>query len=715
MIAIYKRELKSYFQNVLACLFICLNMLFLGLYFYYCNIYSASPYISYTLSATMLILVICIPVLTMRSMAEDRKQKTDQLLFTAPVSVAKIVLDKFFAVVTVFAVPTLVACTYPLILSAFGTIPMAESYTSILGYFLMGVTCIAICIFISSITESQIIAAVLGIGALLLGYLMPSICSLISSEGNLITKALSIYDLATPAQNMFNKELDLTTIVYYISMTALFLFFTCQVTHKRRWSISKRTIKVGVFSSAYIIIAIVITVAVNLIVTTLPDQYTTFDVSYEQLYTLSDETKNTIKSLDEDVTIYVLSSEENENVIVKNMLDNYEALSDRISVEYVNPTVKPNFYLQYTETEPAQGSIIVVCQDKSTVIDYDNLFYVSTSSENYYYYMYGYYSIEDVASGFDGEGQITSSINYVVSDDTAVVYQITGHDEMSLPDGFKSALKKQNMTLEDLNLNDYETVPEDAECVFLLGPVSDLSDDDTSKVMNYLDNGGKMIIASNEYYASQTADDLSNFESILSSYGVKQVNGLVGDEDNYSLSYQSYYYLYPEIGSTSYTDGLSNYVFAPLVQAFTYEETDGVNVTTMLTTSENAFVADIYSGDILDDGTFDLAYYITKDVASEDEDSVTTEIALFGTPYIFDDTADSEVSGTNVKLFTNIITDFVNTELTTTVDVKYYEISNLVIDSAAGIEISIIVAIVIPILVLLAGIIVWIVRRRTRK
>lgn len=166
MIAIFKREWKAYFQNIIGWLFIAAIIALYGLYFLVYNLRSGYPYISYPLSSIAFILLLAVPVLTMRSLAEERHSRTDQLVLTAPISVGKLVLGKFLAMAAIFSVAMAVICISPLILSAYGTVPMGESYVAILGFWLYGLACIAVGMFLSSITESQVIAAVLTFAAL---------------------------------------------------------------------------------------------------------------------------------------------------------------------------------------------------------------------------------------------------------------------------------------------------------------------------------------------------------------------------------------------------------------------------------------------------------------------------------------------------------------------------------------------------------------------
>ena len=168
MTAIYKRELKSYFQSMTGYVLIAFLVIFTGIYFMAYNLNSGYPYFSYVLMNINYVLIIIIPMLTMRSFAEERKNKTDQLLLAAPVKLFDIVMGKYLAMVTVFAVPCLIFCIFPIIIKSFGTAYLKVDYLSILMFFLLGCVYLAIGMFLSSLTESQIIAAVITFGVLLL-------------------------------------------------------------------------------------------------------------------------------------------------------------------------------------------------------------------------------------------------------------------------------------------------------------------------------------------------------------------------------------------------------------------------------------------------------------------------------------------------------------------------------------------------------------------
>ena len=161
MTAIFKRELKSYLTSMVGYLFIFFVLVLTGIYFSAYQLSAGYSKFESTLSALTFVFLIGVPILSMRVLAEERKQKTDQLLLTAPISVWDIVFGKYLALVAVFAIPVVIMCFYPLIMSKFGTISYASAYTGILGFFLLGCANLAIGVFMSALTESQVIAAVL--------------------------------------------------------------------------------------------------------------------------------------------------------------------------------------------------------------------------------------------------------------------------------------------------------------------------------------------------------------------------------------------------------------------------------------------------------------------------------------------------------------------------------------------------------------------------
>lgn len=705
MIAIWKREIKAYFHNVIGWLFIAAILALYGLYFFAYNLRIGYPYISYSLQAIAFIMLIAVPILTMRSMAEDRHSKTDQLILTAPVPLGKIVLGKYLAMLTVYTVDILVIALTPLILSIYGSVPLGESYVAILGFWLYGAAFIAIGLLISTLTESQVIAAVLTFAVLFLGYMMNGVTGLISESGNLLTMILNCYDLYTPLTNFMNGCLDVTGVVYYVTIIGLCLFLACQAIQKRRYCFSAKKIGTGVFSIGSIVIAFAVAVVVNLVVAELPSTVTSIDATSTKLYSLTDETKEYLKLLDQDVDIYVLSSEDGADTTVGETLKRYEDLSSHVKVTYKNPNLYPDFYQQYTDSTPTSGSLIVVSGERSRVVGYNDL----------YEYEFDYTTYSSSVTGYDAEGQITSAIQYVTMDasELPVIYEITGHGEQQLSGGFSEAVEKSNITLSELTLLKEDGVPEDAAAIVINCPTSDFSQDDADKVIDYLEKGGKTIIVTEYDYK-----DLTNFNRVLSAYGIQRVDGIVVENDRNYFYNNNPFYLLPNVASSSYTGSVSGkYIFAPYAEGLSYAaDSEEVTYTELLTTAEaavsktnsaSATTTELEDGDIA--GPFVLALAAEK--STEDG---TMQMVVLGSCAMLTDAADQIVSGANVSMFTDILSELVGDAgaATSVIPVKDYEFSTITITSIHTIIGGLVVAVVLPVVLLLAGIIIWTVRRK---
>ncbi|HIZ80504.1 MAG TPA: ABC-2 transporter permease [Candidatus Mediterraneibacter pullistercoris] len=288
MLAVYKRELRSYFQSMAGCVFVAFLIAFTGIYFMAYNMTAGYPYFSYTLSGSLIVFLVGIPLITMRSFSEERRNRTDQLLFTAPVSLWKIVWGKYLAMATVIAIPNVIFCIFPLIIMSQGTAYLTVDYISIGVFFLLGCVYAAIGMFLSSLTESQIIAFISTFGILLVLYLWDGILSMLPASAlsgllgvlillavvvfyiwhmtgnavlsgivgaagaavgiavyiadsgvyeNLLTNVLGRLALANVFTDITsNSIVDLTGIALYLSIIAVFVFLTIQSIQKRRWS-----------------------------------------------------------------------------------------------------------------------------------------------------------------------------------------------------------------------------------------------------------------------------------------------------------------------------------------------------------------------------------------------------------------------------------------------------------------------------------------------
>ncbi len=287
MSVIYKKELKGYFSSMTGYVYIAFALAVIGIYTYAVCLRQKYPSFEYVLDAVRFLFALLLPILTMRTMSEERRQRTDQLLYSSPISTWSIVFGKFFAALTVYGLPLLVSCFYPALLSRFGSVNLKAAYAGIFAFLLMGGAAIAIGIFLSSLTDNLMVAAVLSFGAMLVCYIMPSLANMVSASamtsamsftvlavlgGYLIYEStknlvlgggiaavvvgalLAVYrfkrtllegtiNTAMNALSVFSRYdsfvygmFDLKAVIYFITIIVLFVFFTVQTVEKRRWS-----------------------------------------------------------------------------------------------------------------------------------------------------------------------------------------------------------------------------------------------------------------------------------------------------------------------------------------------------------------------------------------------------------------------------------------------------------------------------------------------
>ena len=288
MKAINKRELRSYFTSMIGCAFAAVLTVIGGVYFMVYNLTSGYPYFSYSLSGVIFAVLIMVPVLSMKCFAEERKNKTDQLLLTSPVPLTKIILGKYFAMITVFAIPCLIYCLFPLIIKFQGNAHLLVDYSSILAFYLLGCVFIGIGMFLSSLTESPVIAAISTFGVLFFLYMLDNLLNYVPTSalsGVIITilflslaagliyhitknqiiariaeiaglvLSIAVYFIKSSVFENFihdilehfvltgvfynfaqNYIFDIGGLLYYLSVIILFIFLTVQAFQKRRWS-----------------------------------------------------------------------------------------------------------------------------------------------------------------------------------------------------------------------------------------------------------------------------------------------------------------------------------------------------------------------------------------------------------------------------------------------------------------------------------------------
>lgn len=234
MKAIFKRELSAYFRSAIGYVFLTVFYLIAGFVFIIGNLASSYSDLQSVFSFLMVVLVLLVPVLSMRLLSEEQKQKTDQALLTAPVSLTGIVLGKFFAAFAIYGIGLAVTALYALVMSFFGTVQWLVFLGQFLGMLLLGAAFIAISIFVSSLTESQVISAIGSVVLLLFLFLLTLLSNVFT--GTNATKVIDFFAVSYRMQNFFDGALNASDVVYFLSLTFVFLFLSVRKLDSRRWS-----------------------------------------------------------------------------------------------------------------------------------------------------------------------------------------------------------------------------------------------------------------------------------------------------------------------------------------------------------------------------------------------------------------------------------------------------------------------------------------------
>ena len=391
-----------------------------------------------------------------------------------------------------------------------------------------------------------------------------------------------------------------------------------------------RSFRVGGYSVLAAAIVIAIAVFANILVGALPAKYTQFDTSSGELYTLSEQTELVLSKLEDEVTVYWIVQEGAEDSALETLLGRYEALSGELNVTKLDPDVQPALVQQYVSGTIYNNSLVVECGERNTYISYSDIYEYDYSD----YYTTGSYSMS-----FSAEGEITSAIDYVTSEDLPLLYTLTGHGEAALSTTFQTAVEKQNVDTQELSLLTTEGVPEDADALLINSPTSDISEAERDAILEYLEAGGRLILITGPL---QDGTELTNLGAVMEYYGVSAVEGIVVEGSQSNYLFPSPVNLLPEYGSHEITSPLSSggyYMCLPLAQGLTVSDPgrDTVSVTELLTTSDSAFskisgyqmeTYEFEEGDI--EGPFALAVAVTEG---------DTQIVWVSSSYLTDDSA----------------------------------------------------------------------------
>lgn len=461
-------------------------------------------------------------------------------------------------------------------------------------------------------------------------------------------------------------------------------------------------LEAGGYSLVITAVVLALLVVVNILVSALPASLTQYDISASKLYSITSNTKMVVNALDQDVTIYWIVQSGQEDSVLENLLDKYDSLSDHITVLKRNPDVYPTFAQQYTEEAVENNSLVVECGDRYRYISYSDIYLQEVDMYSYTY-----------TTSFDGEGAITSAIDYVVSQELPTLYLLEGHGEADLPDSFRDQLEKENMQTETFSLLTVDQVPEEADCVVIYAPASDISVEERDMLAEYVAGGGRLFVA-----AGPTEDSsLENLYSLLEDYGVTPVEGIVVEEDRGYYAFGYPYVLLPDMVEDAVTASLIQeryYPILPLALGLTVPETGtGGTVTALLTTSQTSFskaagyaltTYEREEGDT--DGPFAVAVSVADDGGGQ--------IIWFTSSLFLEDMYNAYSSGANGDLGMNALSAMIGESEAVAIRSKSLNYNYLTISESTASLLKTLMIGVFPLLYLGLGIVV-VTRRRRRQ
>ena len=454
----------------------------------------------------------------------------------------------------------------------------------------------------------------------------------------------------------------------------------------------------GSYSIAVTAVVIGIVILFNLLVAQLPQKIRQIDISDTNIYEISSTSQKLLKNLDKDVSLYVIAEKGNTDDRIRTFITKYASLSSRLRVEWIDPVLHPSALTKY-DTE--KNSIVVSCKatDRQTSISFDDILVTESS----------YYNTSSSATKFDGDGQLTSAVDYVTNTKEYKAYYTSGHGETALSSSVTDLMEKSRISVSELNLLTASSIPEDCDLLILNGPTSDLTKDEAKVLTTYLKKGGNVMSL-----LAYTDKSMTRLYGILEDYGLKVANGYIADAER---CYQgNYYYLIPNLSvSGDMASGISsNSVLMINSKGMTQTDPvrDTINVESFMATSENGCAV---TEKKQTQGTYMLGAAATESVTVKDsggkKKKKDSRLTVYGSNMLIDaQVTESFSTLENLTLFMNSVTANLDSTDNISVSPKSLQVTYNRI-AHPGIF-SILIIFVIPFMVIAGGFVVWFRRRR---
>ena len=464
---------------------------------------------------------------------------------------------------------------------------------------------------------------------------------------------------------------------------------------------SAQALKGGSYSLAVTAVVLAILIVINIFANTLPTSLTKFDISSSKLYSITSNTKVVVNNLQQDVTIYWVVQSDMEDEIIENLLGKYESLSDHIEVVKKNPDVFPTFTQQYTDEQVPNNSLIVESGERYRYISYNDIYLMASDMYSYSY-----------TTDFDGEGAITSAIDYVITEDLPQLYVLQGHGEADLPATFADAIEKENIETVALSLLAVDEIPEDADALLIYAPQSDITTEEAEMLTGYADNGGKLLVMAGPVEGAE----LTNLHSVLNHYGVEVTEGIVVESDRNYYAFGYPYVLMPDMASHTITDPLIEdryYPIFPIAQGLdasgaTAEVTELLGTSSFSFSKVAGFELDTYE---YEEGDIEGPFTVGVSIAMENEG----QIVWFSASDFLSDMYNAYSSGANVDLAMNAISSLIGEREAIAIRSKSLNYNYLTISDSTSSTLKFLMIGVFPLTYLAIGIFVIISKRKVQN
>ncbi|MDD6798934.1 MAG: Gldg family protein [Firmicutes bacterium] len=483
--------------------------------------------------------------------------------------------------------------------------------------------------------------------------------------------------------------------------------------NKLRKTFNTRYTKIGGYGAVLTAIVLAIVIIINLLINQLPSTLTKYDTTSSGFFTISDKSKEIIKNIKSDITIYLIAESGSEDTQIKELAARYTALNGKIKFKKVDPAVQPGFTSAYTDETLNQNSLIVVNNDtgRSTCIDNSSIYVTEYSDEElYYYYLYG--QTPSGTTSFAGESAITSALDYVTAEKLPKMYILTGNGESELGETLSGRIKKDNIETEQLSLINASEVPADADIILIHVPTYDLSENETNLLSDYISAGGHVIAVTG--FASNSFDSLNfpNLFKLTSSFGLEYSDGLVleGTSNNY---YQAPYYCIPKVASNSFSSRLTSNATLVCIMPHGILESEttpeGITVSSLLSSTATAYAkTDIAEDTTIEKAEGDKEGPFMFGAMAEREDGGS--LIWFSCADFLNDSLSTSFA--NSDYFLSVIATLTNKAESVSIASKPMQVAALVVNDMAANIWGAVFIFIVPAAVLIGGLSVWVSRRK---